>query len=151
MATDSPALAPDTLVVAAGRPERAHDSPVNPSIELSTTFHETRAPQPGDRVYGRMSNPTWDPFEEALGRLEGAALPALVFSSGLGAAAAALALVPDGMAWCSCPGTLTPDRSALPQRRQPWAGSPWYRSTSPTRKRCWRNWRDWDRACSRGR
>jgi cystathionine gamma-synthase len=43
-----------------------------------------------------MSNPSWDPFEEALGELEGAALPALVFSSGLGAAAAALSLVPSG-------------------------------------------------------
>ncbi|MBG6183329.1 cystathionine gamma-synthase [Arthrobacter sp. CAN_A214] len=89
-------LAPDTLVVAAGRPLREHDAPVNPSIVLSSTFLGTRAPEPGDRVYGRMSNPAWDPFEEALGRLEGADHPALVFSSGLGAAAAALSLVPTG-------------------------------------------------------
>ncbi|WP_035772676.1 PLP-dependent transferase, partial [Arthrobacter sp. Br18] len=92
---DTP-LAPDTLVVAAGRPPRDHDAPVNPPIVLSSTFHGTRAPEPGDRVYGRMANPAWDPFEEALGRLEGAAHPALVFSSGLGAAAAALSLVPTG-------------------------------------------------------
>jgi cystathionine gamma-synthase len=96
MATEPENLAPDTVVVSAGRPARGHDSPVNPPLVLSTTFHETRAPEPGDRIYGRMSNPSWDPFEEALGALEGAALPALVFSSGLGAAAAALSLVPAG-------------------------------------------------------
>ncbi|RJU02499.1 cystathionine gamma-synthase [Arthrobacter frigidicola] len=96
MANSDPELAPDTVVVAAGRPAREHDAPANPPLVLSTTFHETRAPEPGDRVYGRMSNPSWDPFEEALGRLEGAGLPALVFSSGLGAAAAALSLVPAG-------------------------------------------------------
>ncbi|WP_049822567.1 trans-sulfuration enzyme family protein, partial [Arthrobacter sp. H41] len=94
-AEDTP-LAPDTLVVAAGRPPREHDAPVNTPIVLSSTFFGTRAPEPGDRVYGRMSNPAWDPFEEALGRLEGADHPALVFSSGLGAAAAALSLVPTG-------------------------------------------------------
>ncbi|MHA7154677.1 trans-sulfuration enzyme family protein [Arthrobacter sp. TMN-50] len=89
-------LAPDTIVVAAGRPSRQHDAPVNPPIVLSSTFYEAVDPVAGDRIYGRMSNPTWDPFEEALGKLEGAALPALVFSSGLGAAAAALSLVPTG-------------------------------------------------------
>lgn len=89
-------LAPDTLVVAAGRPPREHDAPVNAPIVLSSTFHEIRTPEAGDRIYARGSNPTWDPFEEALGLLEGAALPALVFGSGLGAAAAALSLVPTG-------------------------------------------------------
>ncbi|WP_298255072.1 PLP-dependent aspartate aminotransferase family protein [uncultured Arthrobacter sp.] len=89
-------LAPDTLVVAAGRPPREHDAPVNAPIVLSSTFYETRAPEAGDRIYARGSNPTWDPFEEALGLLEAAALPALVFGSGLGAAAAALSLVPTG-------------------------------------------------------
>lgn len=89
-------LAQDTIVVASGRPPREHDAPVNPPIVLSSTFHEAVDPATGDRIYARMSNPTWDPFEEALGALEGAALPALVFSSGLGAAAAALSLVPTG-------------------------------------------------------
>lgn len=89
-------LASDTLVVAAGRPPREHDAPVNAPIVLSSTFHETRTPEAGDRIYARGSNPTWDPFEEALGLLEGAGLPALVFGSGLGAAAAALSLVPTG-------------------------------------------------------
>lgn len=89
-------LAPDTITVAAGRPPRNHDSPVNPPIVLSSTFHETAPPVGADRIYARMSNPTWDPFEEALAELEGAALPALTFASGLGAAAAALSLVPAG-------------------------------------------------------
>ncbi|KNC20492.1 cystathionine gamma-synthase, partial [Arthrobacter sp. RIT-PI-e] len=53
-------------------------------------------PQAGDPVYARGSNPTWDPFEDALAALEGAETPALVFASGLGAAAAVLALVPPG-------------------------------------------------------
>jgi cystathionine gamma-synthase len=98
MAHERSHLAPDTLTVAAGRPPREHDAPVNPPIVLSSTFHETRVPEPGDRVYARGSNPTWDPFEEALGALEGSDLPALVFASGLGAAAAVLALVPaDGV------------------------------------------------------
>ncbi|MHA7180103.1 trans-sulfuration enzyme family protein [Arthrobacter sp. MDB2-24] len=96
MELERSALAPDTLTVAAGRPPREHDAPVNPPLILSTTYHETRAPEAGDRIYARGSNPTWDPFEEALGALEGADLPALVFGSGLGAAAAALSLVPTG-------------------------------------------------------
>lgn len=89
-------LAPDTLTVAAGRPHREHDAPVNAPIVLTSTYHETRVPEPGDRIYARRSNPTWDPFEQALGALEGSDLPALVFGSGLGAAAAALSLVPAG-------------------------------------------------------
>ncbi len=89
-------LAPDTLTVAAGRPPREHDAPVNAPIVLTSTYHETRIPEPGDRIYARGSNPTWDPFEEALGALEGSDLQALVFGSGIGAAAAALSLVPPG-------------------------------------------------------
>ena len=89
-------LSPETVVVAAGRPPREPDAPVNPPIVLSSTFHGTGTPAPGERVYGRFSNPTWDPFETALSELEGADLPALVFSSGLAAVAAALSLVPAG-------------------------------------------------------
>ena len=92
----TPNLSPDTVVVSAGRPPREPDAPVNPPIVLSSTFHGTGTPAPGDRVYGRFSNPTWDPFETALSELEGARLPALVFSSGLAAVAAALSLVPTG-------------------------------------------------------
>lgn len=89
-------LSPETVVVSAGRPAREPDAPVNPPIVLSSTFHGAGTPLPGERVYGRFSNPTWDPFETALSELEGASLPALVFSSGLAAVAAALSLVPTG-------------------------------------------------------
>src|SRR5438105_15366654 len=90
------ALSPDTVVVAAGRPERSHDQPVNPTIVLSSTYFGTGALSDGDRGYGRYANPTWDPFEEALGQLEGAALPGLLYASGLAAVSSALSLVPAG-------------------------------------------------------
>ena len=91
-------LSPETMVVSAGRPPREHDAPVNPPIVLTSTYFGTGAPVPGERGYGRYSNPTWDPFEEALAGLEGAGQPALVFSSGLAAVMAALSLVPaDGV------------------------------------------------------
>ncbi|MFJ2662245.1 trans-sulfuration enzyme family protein [Arthrobacter koreensis] len=89
-------LSVETTVVSAGRPERAEDSAVNPPIVLTSTFLGTRETRDGDRVYGRYSNPTWDPFEEALGALESAELPALVFSSGLAAVIAAMSLIPAG-------------------------------------------------------
>ncbi|WP_449374576.1 trans-sulfuration enzyme family protein [Arthrobacter psychrolactophilus] len=89
-------LSPDTLVVAAGRPAREHDAPVNSPIVLSSTYVGTGTVVDGDRAYGRYSNPTWDPLEEALSALEGATLPGLIFSSGLAAVSAALSLIPAG-------------------------------------------------------
>ncbi len=89
-------LSPETVVVAAGRPAREHDAAVNPPIVLSSTYVGTGKVVDGDRAYGRYSNPTWDPLEDALAELEGASLPALVFSSGLAAASAALSLIPAG-------------------------------------------------------
>ena len=89
-------LSPETVAVSAGRPPRTADASVNPPIVLSSTFLGTGEPGSGDRVYGRFSNPTWDPFEEALGALENADLPALVYSSGLAAVVAAMSLVPSG-------------------------------------------------------
>ncbi|MBD8044701.1 PLP-dependent transferase [Arthrobacter sp. Sa2BUA2] len=89
-------LSAETLVVSAGRPERTPDSAVNPPIVLTSTFHGTGETRDGDRIYGRYSNPTWEPFEEALGALENAELPALVYSSGLAAVIAALSLIPTG-------------------------------------------------------
>ncbi|WP_344300885.1 PLP-dependent aspartate aminotransferase family protein [Sinomonas flava] len=90
------ALSPETLAVAAGRPERGPDSPVNPSIVLSSTFVGLGGIDQTARGYARFSNPTWEPFEDAVGKLEGAPLPALLFSSGMGAVAAAMSLVPVG-------------------------------------------------------
>ncbi|WP_426998247.1 trans-sulfuration enzyme family protein [Pseudarthrobacter sp. N5] len=89
-------LSPETVVVAAGRPPRERDEPVNPPIVLSSTYFGTGQLGDGDRGYGRYSNPTWDPFEEALGQLEGATLPGLLYASGLAAVSSALSLVPAG-------------------------------------------------------
>lgn len=89
-------LEPDTVVVAAGRPAREHDAPVNPPIVLSSTFFGRGEVRQGDRAYGRYANPTWDPFEQTLAELEGAALPGLLFASGMAAVGAALSLLPDG-------------------------------------------------------
>ncbi len=90
------ALSAETVVVAAGRPPRKRDEPVNLPIVLSSTYFGTGPLADGDRGYGRYSNPTWDPFEEALGQLEGAALPGLLYASGLAAVSSALSLIPAG-------------------------------------------------------
>jgi cystathionine gamma-synthase len=90
------ALSAETVVVAAGRPPRERDQPVNPPLVLSSTYFGTGPLRDGDRGYGRYSNPTWDPFEEALGQLEGSKLPALLYASGLAAVSSALSLVPAG-------------------------------------------------------
>ena len=90
------ALSAETVVVAAGRPPRKRDEPVNQPIVLSSTYFGTGPLGDGDRGYGRYSNPTWDPFEEALGQLEGASLPGLLYASGLAAVSSALSLIPAG-------------------------------------------------------
>ena len=69
---------------------------MNAGIDLSSTFVSTGVPRSGVAMYGRYDAPTWHPFEEALGALEGAALPALVFGSGMAAVDAVFALVPRG-------------------------------------------------------
>jgi cystathionine gamma-synthase len=89
-------LSAETVVVAAGRPPRKRDAPVNPPIVLSSTYFGTGPLADGDRGYGRYSNPTWDPLEEALGQLEGASLPGLLYASGLAAVSSALSLIPGG-------------------------------------------------------
>jgi cystathionine gamma-synthase len=90
------ALSAETVVVAAGRPPRERDQPVNQPIVLSSTYFGTGPLGDGDRGYGRYSNPTWDPFEEALGQLEGSELPGLLYASGLAAVSSALSLIPAG-------------------------------------------------------
>lgn len=84
---------PPTRVVDLGRPTRGDDTPVNPPITVSSTYVGTGEVASGARAYGRYSNPTWDPFEDALARLEGADVPALLYGSGLAAIASALDLV----------------------------------------------------------
>lgn len=89
-------LSAETLVVAAGRPPRERDQPVNPPIVLSSTYFGTGPLADGERGYGRYANPSWEPFEEALGQLEGATLPGLLYASGLAAVSSALSLIPAG-------------------------------------------------------
>ena len=91
-----PGLQPSTRVVSLGRPPQEDDAPVNPPITLSSTYVGTGAVASGSRGYGRYSNPTWDPFEEALADLEGAQVPGLLYGSGLAAIASALDLVAPG-------------------------------------------------------
>lgn len=82
-------LAPATVAVAAGRPPRRPDGPMNPPIVMASTYHAG-----GDVGYGRYGNPTWEMLESAVGALEGGV--ATSFASGLAAVAAVLDQVPDG-------------------------------------------------------
>lgn len=93
---ESAPWAPDTVVVSAGRPPHAVDQPVNSPIVLSSTFHSLGEPGAGEKVYGRFTNPTWDPLEETIAQLEDCELPALAYASGMAAVAAALSLLPAG-------------------------------------------------------
>ena len=94
-------IAPATLAVTAGRPARTPGAPVNAAIGLSSTFVSTGVPQAGVAMYGRYDAPAWHPFEEALGALEGAGLPALVFASGMASIDAVLSLVPPAPSFSS--------------------------------------------------
>ena len=69
---------------------------MNPPIELSSTFIGSGDLESAPYAYGRFDTPAWTPFEAALAELEHAALPGLVFGSGLAAIASTLSLVPRG-------------------------------------------------------
>ena len=89
------ALSPSTLAVTAGRPRAEPNAPLStPIVHASTYVASPGAPQPGDLGYGRWTNPTWQAFETALGRLEGG--DALLFASGMAAISAVVEQVPDG-------------------------------------------------------
>jgi len=87
--TERGALDPSTMAVALGRGSRGPGSPMDVPPVLSSTFVAG-----GDYVYGRDGNPTWEPFEEVVGALEGGT--AVVFSSGLAAISAVLEALPAG-------------------------------------------------------
>ncbi len=87
-------LHPDSVAVTAGRPPRVQGGPVNAPVVLSSTYVSQGDPG-SDLLYARIGTETWRPFEEALGALEGATHPAVVFGSGMAAVAAALSFVPD--------------------------------------------------------
>jgi cystathionine gamma-synthase len=82
-------VSPATVAVTAGRPEHLPDSPLNPPLVLASTYVAG-----GETEYGRYGNPTWQAFEDVLGRLEGGR--ALAFSSGLAAVNTILDLVAIG-------------------------------------------------------
>jgi len=93
---DAHVLSPATVAVTAGRPERVQGGPVNPPVVLSSTYVSAGVPQPGELLYTRNGTETWQPFEQALGALEGSTQPALVFGSGMAAIAATLSLLEPG-------------------------------------------------------
>jgi cystathionine gamma-synthase len=82
-------LAPATVAITAGRPQRRPDAPLNEAVTFASTFHAG-----GPVAYGRDGNPTWTAFEDALGALEGGS--ALAFASGMAATVALLDEVPIG-------------------------------------------------------
>jgi cystathionine gamma-synthase len=84
-------LRAESILVAAGRPERAPGEPINPPVVLSSTYHSEGEPE-----YGREGNPTWAALEEALGTLEGGRCA--LFASGMAAASALLEDLPPGAA-----------------------------------------------------
>jgi cystathionine gamma-synthase len=89
------ALSPATLAVTAGRPAVEPNAPLNvPIVHTSTYVASPGSPREGDLGYGRWTNPTWQAFETALGRLEGG--EALLFASGMAAVTAVVEQVPDG-------------------------------------------------------
>lgn len=87
---------PATSVVALGRPPKTPGEALNPPVTLTSTYVGSRTPEPGDRVYARFSNPSWEPLEQAIATLEGSDLPAISYSSGMATVAAAFSLIPVG-------------------------------------------------------
>jgi cystathionine gamma-synthase len=83
-----PALRPDSLVVALGRPQ-GPGAPLNVALTPNSTYRLG-----GELVYGRDGNPGWAALEGALGALEGGG--AVAFASGMAAVAAVLETLPAG-------------------------------------------------------
>ncbi|MEI6374095.1 MAG: PLP-dependent transferase [Actinomycetes bacterium] len=81
--------APDSRVVASGRPPRVPDAPLNTPIVPASSFHAE-----GPLEYAREGTPTVAALESLLGDLEGGT--AVAFSSGMAAVNAALDAVPAG-------------------------------------------------------
>ena len=109
---------PATVAVAAGRPAREPGAPVNQPITLSSTYvSQGEPPADGAGVYTRWDTDAWHAFEEALGLLEHATLPALVFASGMAAISACYSLLPRGFDTprngSSTDGTLKPRRPVI--------------------------------------
>ena len=81
-------LGDGTRAAHAGLPEPAQGEPFLPGPTFAAPFHASGDPHSAPFVYNREGNPTWQRYERALGELEGG--PAVVFASGMAAAAAIL-------------------------------------------------------------
>ncbi len=106
------ALRPDTLAAQAGHFVDPESGAVTPALHSATTF--ARNPDYsliGDASYTRYGNPTYAPLEALLARLEGGA-EAMVFSSGMSAAATAFQ-------------ALSPGDHVVAQRQMYWALRNW--------------------------
>ncbi|HJQ02887.1 MAG TPA: PLP-dependent aspartate aminotransferase family protein [Jatrophihabitans sp.] len=89
MADQPNQLRPESVVVAAGRPNRVPDGPVNQPVVLASTYHAG-----GPRAYGRQGSDTTAAFETAIGTLEGGR--AVAFASGMAATSAIVEGLPVG-------------------------------------------------------
>lgn len=92
--SDDSTLAPSTLAVHLGRPERVPGAPVNTPISLSSTYVAAPEGETAPFSYARESHENAAALEEAIGTLEGGM--ATLFGSGMGAISAVLDLVPHG-------------------------------------------------------
>jgi len=75
----------ETLLIAAGRPPRTPEAPLNVPITPASALHAG-----GASGYTRSGHPPWRALEEAIGALEGGR--AVTFASGMAAASAAMTL-----------------------------------------------------------
>ncbi len=104
-------LAPETLVISAGRPAHGPGAPINPAIAMSSTFGAG-----GEIGYARESVTTWGAFEQALGALEDG--QTLAFASGMAAISAVLNECPIGAVVAAPQRMYTGVRQSLEQREQ---------------------------------
>ena len=86
---DSGQLRAESKLVAAGRPPRTPDAPVNQPVVLASTFHAG-----GPRAYGREGTDGTAAFEQALGAVEGGEV--IAFASGMAASTALIEGLPTG-------------------------------------------------------
>ena len=87
--TDTAGKHPETVAIAAGRPERVPGGPFNEPITLASALHAG-----AETGYARDGMRGWAALEAAVGALDGGS--AVAFASGLGACAAVMAQVPTG-------------------------------------------------------
>ena len=95
--TDSSSAArwrPETVAVAAGRPERVPDAPLNQPLVPAATYVGASPTDSTAVGYGRYGNPGWQALEQAIGTLEGGRC--LTYSSGMAAGSAILDLFGPG-------------------------------------------------------